>query len=75
MKANTHERFFDIEGTSYEWNPEMNGHRVLYKDPTALIHWKEEEMWMVRDFDLFHGGEDAPDSLCVLYADVHVDTE
>jgi prepilin-type N-terminal cleavage/methylation domain-containing protein len=75
MKTGSTERFYDLEGTSYEWNPEMSGHKVLYKDRTALIQFKEEEIWTVRDFDLFHGGEKAPDSLCVLYADLHVATE
>jgi prepilin-type N-terminal cleavage/methylation domain-containing protein len=77
--------FFQIEGTSYEWNPHRNGQKVLRPDPDALVTPKESDTWLIRDFDCFHVHDSdlsrlstrpsPPGSLDVLYADLHVQAE
>ena len=74
-----HKPMFDLEGTSYEWNADVNGHRVLGRifgrQPSDVFLRTLEDTWLVRDFDCFHGGKDAANSLVVLYGDMHVQTE
>jgi prepilin-type N-terminal cleavage/methylation domain-containing protein len=84
------DRYFDHEGTSYEWESNLNGTkldfkliriygRVGYDDSRtrkvelARIH--RNQMWMLYDFEAFHGGPNMRGSHNVLYTDLHVESD
>jgi len=68
-------RYYDNEGTSYEWESQLNGLRVNFKTIRVLQDlWKVKlsDMWMMFDFEAFHGGPSKTGSLNSLYVDLHV---
>lgn len=71
-------RYFDSEGTSYEWEPEINGQRIrgrtipLFK---GLVDARPEQVFITSDFEAFHGGPEKRLSLNRLYADMQVRSE
>jgi len=67
--------------TSYEWEAQLNGLRLDFKgtrytapDGTPIL-LKGRTMWMVSDFDPFHGGDRRRGSLNTLYMDLHVQSD
>jgi prepilin-type N-terminal cleavage/methylation domain-containing protein len=80
--------YFEHEGTSYEWESQLNGLRLGFKlvrvygeTPSAdkkaveIIKTDKEHMWMVYDFEPFHGGPNRRGSHNVLYTDLHVQAD
>lgn len=72
-------RFFDTEGTSYEWWPQLNGLNVSFKrvygDVGAMsVSLLRRDVMMISDFEAFHGGDRLPKSQNKLYADLRVDS-
>jgi prepilin-type N-terminal cleavage/methylation domain-containing protein len=78
-------RYFDNEGTSYEWEDRLNGEvvgfklmRLYAKDKTRrveLAKLSKSQMWMMFDFESFHGGKTIRGSQNILYADLHVQAD
>ncbi|MBI4579433.1 MAG: type II secretion system protein [Planctomycetes bacterium] len=81
------DRYFDNEGTSYEWESRLNGGIVGFKlarvyvtsdDRTKryeLAALYKNLMWMMFDFEAFHGGTKVRGSQNILYTDLHVDSD
>lgn len=71
-------RYFESEGTSYEWEEFLNGRRIGFKK-TALLNdliiTLNTDLWMVYDFEAFHGGPERLGSHNVLYADLRVQSD
>lgn len=72
------DRYFDREGTSYEWESQLNGLRLDFRGvrilaKTRLI--KPQDTWVVFDFEAFHGGDHVRGSHNVLYADLRVQSD
>jgi len=68
------ERYFDSEGTSYEWRDQFNGRKVgrdMFSDP-RLLHLRPNEAPMIYDYEPFHGGPKQRGSHNTLFADLHV---
>lgn len=85
-------RYFDHEGTSYEWESNLNGTkldfkliRIYAKLPAAgpgdrtrtfeVAKVPRNNMWMLFDFEAFHGGPNVRGSHNVLYTDLHVQAD
>lgn len=78
-------RYYDNEGTSYEWEDRLNGEvvdfklvRVYAKDENKkheLARVQKTQMWMMFDFESFHGGKTMRGSQNILYADLHVEAD
>jgi len=65
------ERYYDNEGTSYEWETLLNGIHISHKNLWLLggaLTFPPSDMWMLRDFETFHG----PGQHNILYVDFHV---
>lgn len=79
------ERYFDNEGTSYEWEDKLNGEVVSFKQVRIyakmqtkkyeLAKINKNQMWMMFDFESFHGGKAMRGSQNILYADLHVEAD
>ncbi len=75
------EKYWEVAGTSYEWNEDASGVR-LNRDVTILKSDDVELKWtfrtqpwaahLVSDFDSYHGGAGKTGSMMFLYADLHV---
>jgi prepilin-type N-terminal cleavage/methylation domain-containing protein len=71
----TFQRYFDVEKTSYEWESLLNGKRQQFKTLLLMkdeVKVKLKDMWMVYDFEGFHGGKFRMGSQVILYADMSV---
>jgi prepilin-type N-terminal cleavage/methylation domain-containing protein len=71
-------RYYDTETLSYEWESNLNGLRVSLKGISMLndlLIARSSEMWMLFDFEAFHGGERMRGSHNVLYADLRVQSD
>lgn len=83
-------RYFDHEGTSYEWESNLNGTRLDFKlvriyGQVGLDNGKtrrfeiakvpRNNMWMLFDFEAFHGGPNMRGSHNILYTDMHVESD
>lgn len=90
-------RYFDHEGTSYEWESNLNGSKLDFKlvriyanvrvqTPTGmaddgrtrkyeLARMYKNQMWMLFDFEAFHGGPNMRGSHNVLYTDLHIEAD
>lgn len=85
-------RYFDHEGTSYEWESNLNGTKLDFKliriyaklaaaGPGGQTRTFEvarvprNNMWMLFDFEAFHGGPNVRGSHNVLYTDLHVQAD
>jgi prepilin-type N-terminal cleavage/methylation domain-containing protein/prepilin-type processing-associated H-X9-DG protein len=69
------ERYYDNEGISYEWESRLNGIHISYKNMRlfdGLLTPPPSDVWMLYDFEAYHGGEAVRGSLNVLYVDLHV---
>ena len=68
--------YYDAQGTSYEWNEYLEGKRIGFKGRLWLLQdlvpWNASELWMMRDFERFHGRK-LPKSQNNLYADLHIE--
>jgi len=62
--------YFETEKTSYEWRSQYNGKKVERDDLSRAIGAADAPM--MYDYEPFHGGERARNSLVTLYADLHV---
>jgi prepilin-type N-terminal cleavage/methylation domain-containing protein len=84
------DRYFDHEGTSYEWESNLNGTKLDFKliriygrvgkDDARVRKFEiakipRNNMWMLFDFEAFHGGPTMRGSHNVLYTDLHVETD
>lgn len=91
------QRYFDHEGTSYEWEDKLNGSQLDFKlvriygtfrvnTPTGYVEdtrtkrvelakTYKNQMWMLFDFEAFHGGPNIRGSHNVLYTDLHCDSD
>lgn len=77
------ERYFDNEGTSYEWEDRLNGENIGFNKiriyakyqnkKYELAQASRDHMWMAFDFEPFHGGANMRGSHNVLYTDLHVE--
>ena len=70
-----HETYFDAEGTSYEYRASRFAHKTREQ---ARLGWSGEErsssrVWIVYDFEPYHGTEGEDGSRNFLYMDGHVD--
>jgi prepilin-type N-terminal cleavage/methylation domain-containing protein/prepilin-type processing-associated H-X9-DG protein len=76
LKPNAdHETYFDAEGTSYEYRASRFANKTREQ---ARLGWSGEErsssrVWIVYDFEPFHGTEGEDGSRNFLYMDGHVD--
>jgi prepilin-type N-terminal cleavage/methylation domain-containing protein len=86
-------RYYDHEGTSYEWESKLNGERLSFKwvriyatvgssgDQRRAVKKFEiaqvprNTMWMLYDFESFHGGKAVIGSQNILYTDLHVSSD
>jgi len=82
-------RYFDHEGTSYEWESRLNGSPLGFKlvriyanvdldgrtRKLELAKLHKNQMWMLFDFEAFHGGPTMRGSHNVLYTDMHVESD
>ncbi|HSW46220.1 MAG TPA: type II secretion system protein [Phycisphaerae bacterium] len=71
-------RYYDTENLSYEWESSLNGLRLTFKGVSMLndlIVARSSEMWMLFDFEAFHGGERMRGSHNALYADLRVQSD
>lgn len=86
IRQNVPGRYYDAEGTSYEWESELNGLRLNFRTvtlefdhpplPPQSIPMNLRDMWMVRDFEGWHRKHpDQPKSVNTLYADMHIDSK
>ncbi|HOA73371.1 MAG TPA: type II secretion system protein [Phycisphaerae bacterium] len=84
------DRYFDHEGTSYEWESTLNGTKLDFKlirlygrvgkddartRKIELAKLYKNQMWMLFDFEAFHGGPTMRGSHNVLYTDGHVESD
>jgi prepilin-type N-terminal cleavage/methylation domain-containing protein len=79
--------YFENEGTSYEWEDFLNGHKLGFKlvrvyaekpetgEDFEFIKTEKEHMPMVFDFEPYHGGPNRRGSHNVLYTDLHVQAD
>ncbi len=63
------EKFFKREGLSYEWASYANGRKVEKENLTVIGY----EMFLLSDYDLFHGGKSDPGAKNYLYANARVE--
>jgi prepilin-type processing-associated H-X9-DG protein len=75
--AQFYDTYFDAEGTSYEYDP-SGRYRNKTRMQVLLGRDRNEPrsstiVWIVNDFDNFHGGEREDGSRNYLYLDGHVD--
>lgn len=86
-------RYFDHEGTSYEWEDRLNGTKLDFKlvriyanistggvqsqqtRKFEIAKVPRNNMWMIFDFEAFHGGPKMRGSHNVLYTDLHVQAD
>jgi len=73
-------RYFDYEDSSYEWETTLNGKRLHPKGvyivpPPSPVFVHSRNMWMVMDFEPFHGPPDKKGSFNSLYADFRVESQ
>ena len=69
------ERYYDNEGISYEWESRLNGLHLSHKNMRlfdGLLTPPPTIVWMLFDFETFHGGDRMPGTHNVLYVDLHV---
>ncbi len=87
------DRYFEHEGTSYEWESTLNGQTLgfklirVYSSPGwddakrgrvkryELAKVDRKNMWMLYDFEAFHGGKKMIGSQNILYTDLHVESD
>jgi prepilin-type N-terminal cleavage/methylation domain-containing protein/prepilin-type processing-associated H-X9-DG protein len=72
------ERYYDNEGISYEWESRLNGIHLNYKKMRlfdGLLTPPPSDVWMLFDFEAYHGGDAKRGSLNVLYVDLHVKSD
>lgn len=68
-------RYFDVEKTSYGWTVQVNGlHRHTRKVDYQQVPVLLKDLWVLQDYEHFHGGPNRPRSLNSLYADLRVET-
>jgi len=72
-------RYYDAEGTSYEWEDELSGLRLGFRKVAGVLQDLVEplhgDMWMAFDFEAFHGGDSRRGSHNVLYVDLRVQAD
>jgi prepilin-type N-terminal cleavage/methylation domain-containing protein len=79
------DRYFDSEKTSYEWESRLNGVTISFRWVKIYSHYAnkkyeiakkdQKQMWMVYDFEPFHGGPKMRGSHNILYTDLHVESD
>jgi hypothetical protein len=78
-------RYFDSQGTSYEWQKYLNGLRPNFRNVTLELGDEPytiqqpmdlNKLWMIYDFEGWHRKRPKqPKSQNILYADMHIDAE
>ncbi len=71
-------RYFDSQKTSYEWETQLNGVKLQYKKLKVikgLLSPLLKDVWMMYDYEPFHGGPLRRGSHNVLYADLAVHSD
>lgn len=63
------EKFFKREGLSYEWASYANGRKVDKENLTVIGY----EMFLLSDYDIFHGDKNDPGAKNYLYSNAHVE--
>lgn len=68
-------RYYDSQGTSYDWNQWLQGKRIGFKGTLwlydELLQAKAQETWMIYDYEAFHGRK-LRHARNILFADLHV---
>lgn len=67
------ERYFETEGSSYEFNQSLAGKRVKDAFLTDKLGFSERNVHVIYDYEAFHGKKGNVGSVNYLYADGHVD--
>jgi len=76
-------RYYDVEETSYEWNQYLNGlprdvKKFKWVSQNVKIQSHEvllKDVWMLVDFEAFHGSKRLPRCRNYLYPDLRVESE
>lgn len=72
------DRYYNSQTTSYEWENTLDGVRLQFKSLRViqeLLSAKLKDVWMVFDYEPFHGGPYRRGTHNVLYADFHVQSD
>ena len=65
------QRFFDTEASSYAFRTNLGGKRAA--DTHTAQRWAETHVWVMRDYESFHGKDGEIGSRNYLFADGHVE--
>lgn len=69
-------RYYDAQETSYEWNPYLNGlPRDTRKVTVGGVVIPLSQVWMMVDFEAFHGPQRLPRCRNYLYPDLRAESE
>lgn len=76
-------RYFDVQETSYEWNQYINGlprdtKKFKLVSQNVALNGREvymKDIWMMVDFEAFHGSKRLPRCRNYLYPDMRVESE
>jgi prepilin-type N-terminal cleavage/methylation domain-containing protein len=73
------DRYYDYEDSSYEWETTLEGRRlhtrgVIFRIGSNFELFRSRDLWMVSDFEPFHGPSGREGMLNSLYADMRVVT-
>ena len=71
-RNNYTERYYETEGSSYEYNVYLGGKRASKSLFTTDLGFAESEVHVLYDYDNFHGKKLRKGSINYLYADGHV---
>jgi len=71
------DRYYDYEDSSYEWETTLNGKRLHTRGILLPVSggwqlFRSHDLWMVSDFESFHGPSGKKGSLNSLFADLRV---
>jgi len=66
------ERYYESEGSSYEYLETLGGKRVENTYLTDKLGFRERDIHIIYDYDSFHGKKGRKGSVNYLYADGHV---
>ncbi len=70
--ADTLEKYYETETTSYEYNAFLGGKRIDKNFLTKRLNFKERDIHVLYDYKPFHSKDRKPGGTNYLYADGHV---